>query len=136
MITAVDSSVLSDVFRPDPVFGPPSKKALRLCGAQGQLIACSIVFAEVASLFPTAESAADAMRRLGVQFTVMRVDAALAAGAAWRRYRQHGGRRERVIADFLIGAHALLEAERLLTRDHGFYRSYFSGLVVLDPSQA
>jgi len=44
------------------------------------------------------------------------------------------GRRDRLIADFLVGAHALSRAERLLTRDRGFYRRYFENLSVLDPS--
>jgi predicted nucleic acid-binding protein len=39
-----------------------------------------------------------------------------------------------MIADFLIGAHALHQANRLLTRDRGFYRDYFDGLEILDPS--
>ena len=53
-------------------------------------------------------------------------------GAYW--YTQHnkaGGKHERILADFLIGAHALHEANRLLTRDRGFYRRYFSGLEIL-----
>ena len=45
-----------------------------------------------------------------------------------------GGRRERVIADFLIGAHAQQRSHRLLTRDRGFHRAYFTELSVLDPS--
>lgn len=49
-------------------------------------------------------------------------------------YRKSGGSRERVIADFMIGAHALANADRLLTRDRGFYRKYFKQLRVLDPS--
>jgi predicted nucleic acid-binding protein len=61
----------------------------------------------------------------------MSVDAALAASDAWKAYRRRGGRRERLIADFLIGAHAQLQAERLLTRDRGFY---FAKLSVLDPA--
>jgi hypothetical protein len=39
-----------------------------------------------------------------------------------------------VIADFLIGAHALEQADRLLTRDRGFHRRAFDGLVIVDPS--
>jgi hypothetical protein len=62
-------------------------------------------------------------------------DAALAASVAWRRYRRRGGARTRVIADFLVGAHAAKRADRLLTRDRGFYRSYFKEVSVFDPSR-
>lgn len=47
----------------------------------------------------------------------------------WRmRYRLAGERRTRIVADFLIRAHALAAADRFLTRDRGFYASYFAEL--------
>lgn len=135
MITAVDTSVLLDLFGADPTFGPRSRMSVRSCLAEGHLIACEVVWAEVASFFPSLDAAQDAMDRLGVAYSPIELNAALAASQAWKVYRRRGGQRERVAADFLIGAHASFQAERLLTRDRGFYRTYFSRLRVLDPSR-
>jgi len=107
---------------------------VRGCLAEGGLIACEVVWAEVGAAFPSAGAAAAAMGALGVRFSGVDVDASLRAGVAWRAYRDAGGRRQRVTADFLIAAHALGHAERLLTRDRGFFRRYFSALPVIDPT--
>jgi hypothetical protein len=56
------------------------------------------------------------------------------AGRAWRVYRKQGGQRARILADFLIGAHAHVQASRLLSRDRGFYRKLFPKLSLMDPS--
>jgi predicted nucleic acid-binding protein len=74
------------------------------------------------------------MTDLGVSFEPLGEAAALKAAEAWRRYRARGGNRTRIVNDFMIGAHALSVADRLLTRDRGFYRKYFVGLHVLDPT--
>ena len=90
MITAVDTSVLIDVFGADPTFGRSSGKALRSAMAEGRLVACAVVWAEVASFFPSPSATEDAMRRLGVEFSAVSVAAALGAGSAWRAYRGRG----------------------------------------------
>lgn len=134
MITAVDTSVLLDVFGGDKAFGPRSAETVRRCLAQGSLIACEVVWAEVAAWFPSSAEAEEAMQQLGVRFSPMDAPTALAAGAIWKTYRLQGGLRSRVIADFLVGAHSLSQADRLLTRDRGFYRAYFKGLQIVDPA--
>jgi predicted nucleic acid-binding protein len=135
VITAVDSNILLDVLGGDPTFGPVSANALRAATQEGRLVACEVVWAEVAGSFTTAGAAQEALERLNVEFSALTVEAALEAGTAWRSYREHGGARTRVTADFLIGAHALCQADRLLSRDRGFYRSYFTRLTLLDPSR-
>jgi predicted nucleic acid-binding protein len=134
VITAVDTSVLLDVFGADATFGRRSAAALRVALDEGGLVACEVVWAETAASFSAAAAARDALARLRIDFSPLDVQASLTAGDSWRDYRQAGGTRERVVADFLIGAHAMGHADRLLTRDRGFYRRYFTTLAIVDPS--
>ena len=134
MITAVDSNVLLDVLGADPTYGPASANALRTALREGQLLACEVVWAEIAGSFVSAAAAQDALKFLNLEFSGLTIEAALEAGIAWKAYRAQGGLKTRVAADFLIGAHALCQADRLLTRDRGFYRSYFKRLTILDPT--
>lgn len=134
MITAVDTSVLLDIFGADTKFGETSAEAVRQCLSQGALVACEAVWAETATAFQSRETFRRAMAELAVSFEPLSEAAAISAAEAWRRYRARGGGRTRIASDFLIGAHAQNMADRLLTRDRGFYRRYFTGLSVLDPS--
>lgn len=134
MITAVDTNVLVDILTDDPVFRDVSLAALRRCLAEGTVVACDVVWAEVVAAFPDERAANTALRGIPVAYEPMDVGAASRAGAAWRAYRGRGGPRERLVTDLLVGAHALEHADRLLTRDRGLQRVAFAGLTIIDPS--
>ena len=134
MITAVDTNVLLDVFGADPKFGAASAQALRRCLKEGTLVASEVVWAETATVFGDARLFQNAMDTLQAAFSPMTEGAAIKAADAWRRYRAGGGPRDRIAADFLIAGHSLVAADRLLTRDRGFYRRYFAALRILDPA--
>jgi predicted nucleic acid-binding protein len=136
LITALDTNVLLDVFGADAKFSAASAESLRRCLREGALIASEVVWAETATAFGDAKRFRDAMDKLPAYFSPLTEEAALRAAEAWRRYRAGGGPRSRIAADFLIGAHALVAADRLLTRDRGFYRRYFAGLRIVDPAAA
>lgn len=136
MKTAVDSSVLLDVLGADPVFGERSREALRKAYDSGALVACDIVWAEVRAHFSTDPAFDDAVGVLGVRFDPISSEAATLAGRLWRESRLvRRSSRDRVVADYLVGAHAVTQADMLLTRDRGFYRRGFRVRIV-DPADA
>jgi predicted nucleic acid-binding protein len=97
-------------------------------------VACEVVWAELAAWLSSTAKLDQAMDQLRVRFVPLDAATAGDAGRAWRAYRRNEGKRTRILADFLIAAHAVTKADRLLTRDQGFYRKYFEGLTVRDPT--
>jgi predicted nucleic acid-binding protein len=131
MMTAVDTSVLLDVFSASPAYLAASQQALRQAIRDGGLVACDVVWAELRPWFPDRATLDKTMERLGVTFLPPTKEAALLAGEIWKKYRSAGGPREHLVPDFLIAAHASVQADRLLTRDRGFYRKWFGDLKLL-----
>ena len=134
MTTALDSMVLIDLFQQEPGWAPRAAVAIDRAIQSGRVIVCDVVWAEVAGRFTTDAQLASAMAELSVEFDGVSEKAATTAGRLWRNFRRRGGgRRDRIVPDFLVGAHALDRADALLTRDRGFYRQYFKGLQVIEP---
>ena len=128
MITAVDTNILLDVFMSSERHGRQSRKRLADAYDSGAVIVCDLVYAELAPAFPDRSSLDDSLRQIGVRVSSINSSIAYEAGLRWKQYRSRGGPRTRIITDFLIGAHAMAEANVFLTRDRGFFTSYFPEL--------
>jgi predicted nucleic acid-binding protein len=132
LITAIDSSVLLDVLVEGAPDAERSYEALAAARERGRMIVCPVVWSEVRALFKRANDMA-AITDAGIEFDPFDRETSELAGKMWRAYRSGGGRRVRLIADFLIAAHAQIRADCLLTRDRGFARRYFGKLRVAAP---
>jgi hypothetical protein len=133
MVTAIDTNILLDIFTSDPRFMESSKAAFKRCVQEGGVCGCEIVWVETATMFRAKHDFMSAIHSLDLEFSPINAESALVAAELWKKYRQTGGRREKVAPDFLIGAHALTQCDRLLTRDKGFYRHYFADLEIITP---
>ncbi|MGH8082111.1 MAG: type II toxin-antitoxin system VapC family toxin, partial [Lysobacter sp.] len=72
------------------------------------------------------------LEEMGIHFSALEAKSALRAGEMHRRHRQRGSGSRR-LGDFLIGAHALLQCDGLITWNDTFYREYFKGLKLIVP---
>ena len=133
MITAVDSPVLLDVLVPEAERGAESEERLAVAAGAGALIVSPTVVAELGAYFNREFELKVFLRDTGLKLVPFGLASLHLAGQTWKAYRRKAGtapdgRPELVMADFLVGAHAMVHAERLLTRDRGFYRACFPKL--------
>ena len=131
---AVDSNVLIDILIGDHAFAEASEACVGDALASDEVVVCEAVVAEVQAMLETSANLMDMLAPLGIRYQPLSEVAAMRAGHMNQRFRARGGRRERVVADFLVGAHAMLQCTALITRDTGFYRDYFKGLKVIVPA--
>jgi predicted nucleic acid-binding protein len=136
MTTLVDSSVLLDILVSDPRFCDLSESALKTARSNGRLVVCEAVVAEIRPALSSDAELVEFCEDLGLDYEPCSFDAALLAGSMYAMYLTRTGMAKRVLPDFLIAAQARQNNYALLARDRGFYREYFDGIVVLDPSKA
>jgi predicted nucleic acid-binding protein len=109
-ITAVDSSVVLDVFSGDPEFGAASKAALEAALETGTLVACPVVWAELRAHFSDQKAFAQAAQAAQIHFDPFDQACSELAGDAWRTYRRRGGTRTQLVPDFLVRNPAIVIA--------------------------
>jgi predicted nucleic acid-binding protein len=133
-LIAADSSVLIDVIAGSDDASAASAEAVRQALRVGPVVLSEVALAEICTAFQGGSEVLRFLEDLGIRFDAMEAKSALRAGEMQRRYRQRGGNRSRTVADFLIGAHAMMQCDALITRDAGFYRDYFKGLRIIVPA--
>jgi len=138
MITALDTNVLVALWDRDDAWNSAAEAVLRSAQARGKLVISGVVFAELLAFPRRQEKFIDRFlsdTNIGVEWAIQE-SMWRAAGAAYqtyavRRRRQASGPR-RLLADFLIGAHALGKGYPLLTFDDRIYRAAFPKLTLVD----
>ena len=143
MISALDTNVLLDLLIPGASHADASAFRLAEAAREGAVVISEAVYAELAGRF---EQSADMERFVddtGIRLMPSSRETLHRAGAAWRSYARRRQRsltcprcgaaqpdrceacgtgiqvRQHIVADFMIGAHAAVQAERLITRDRG-----------------
>ena len=100
------------------------------------MIVSESVIAEIRPAFESSSLFEEFLGDWGLEFMPSTLRSSVHAGEMLRqmlaRKKKHEGR---ILPDFLIGAHAIEHADRLLARDRGFLRDYFTDLALWDPSR-
>jgi len=134
MRTAIDTNVISALWSREAVSARMAE-ALGRARNEGGLVICAPVYAELLAHPKAAASFVDeflSRTNIVTDFLldepVWRKAASAFAEYAQRRRRSKDGAPRRLLVDFLVGAHSLLKADRLLTLDATRYRHAFPDL--------
>ena len=140
MTTAIDTNVFVALWDADPTAAVPARNALDAAYRRGNLIVAAPVFAELIAAPGRTEKFVDGFFEdtgiaidweLGERIWRSAGNAFKAYAEQRRKHRDFGTRR--ILADFLIGAHASAHHYRLLTLDMHLYRAAFPALEIESP---
>ena len=129
----LDSNVVIDLIDEDGPWVEWSRFALAESQARDSVAVSAVVCGETAARFASLAEQSDFLDGLEISTIPLGSAAAFRAGTAYRDYRRRGGTRESILADFLIGGHAVDLAAALITRDKGRFASYFPELTLITP---
>ncbi len=139
MTTALDTNVIVALLSGTPELSRAARDSLEQAGSRGALVVSPPVYAKMLTAPGRKTKEIDAfLSSTGIEVDwvlgepVWRTAAAAFREYAERRRKQPGGSGpRRILADFVIGAHAVHLASALLTLDRGLYRAAFPKLNIL-----
>lgn len=138
MTTAIDTNVIVALWDTDEATSSAALLALDAALARGPLVVCAPVSAELMAAPGRDEASVDRFfQETGIAVDwnldepIWRIAGRAFQAYAARRRKQPGPPPRRILADFLIGAHALRRGARLLTLDAGLYRAAFPSLRIV-----
>lgn len=137
MITALDTNILVSLWNEDDSLNLAAKAAMPAALEVGSLVIAAPVFSELLASPSKDEAFLDeflAATGISVDWdlgeTIWRIAGRAFLAHAARRRRQRGPGPRRIVADFLIGAHAFQNGFSLLTLDVQFFRAAFPRLAL------
>ena len=132
MTTAIDTNVVVALWDKDPTLSLAAQTALEAAFNRGNLVVSAPVFAElIAAPGRTETFVTSFLEETGIAIdwdlgeAVWRSAGRAFQGSAERRRKQRDTGGRRILADFLIGAHAQTRSYRLLTLDERLYKVAF-----------
>jgi len=135
MTTAIDTNVIVALWSQDHALSGAAQSALDRALGIGSLVISAPVFAELRAAPARSATFLDSFLSQTGLMVEWNLDEKIwrAAGEAFQKYairrrRQRLPGPRRILADFLIGAHAWMRGYRLLTLDTHLYRAAFPGL--------
>jgi len=119
----VDTNVLLDVTEQDETWEDWSEN--HMSQYVNRLVINPLIYTELCYEAGGTADVDAIMIALGLRLEELPREALFHASQAYKQYRQRGGTKTAPLADFFIGAHALVLEIPILTRDVSRYRTYF-----------
>lgn len=138
MTTSIDTNVLIALWDHHDTFHKQVQKTLDEISESSQMVITGVVYAELLASPGRDEDFIDYfLRRTGIRVDwhigeeVLRMAGLGFRAYSARRKRGHADQPRRILADFIIGAHAESNGHTLLTLDQRLYKPSFPDLRVL-----
>ena len=139
MTTAIDTNILVALWDTDPQLNSAVQKALDSAQARGALVITGAVYAELLALPGRTQKMLDEFFGATGILVEWQLSEQIwrTAGRAFQEYARRRSKKKaemprRILADFLIGAHAAVHHYPLLTLDRRLYRAAFPKLKIVE----